>query len=142
METKDKSRGPFAWIIVFALVFCGIAIGGCGKDKGQRQQVAPEVVVVTLAQQQIELTTELPGRTVAYRIAEVRPQVGGIIRECLFREGSDVQAGQALYQIDPSTYQAAFDNAKAALGRAEANLPAIQSREERYRDLLDSRAVS
>jgi len=88
------------------------------------------------------LTTELPGRTTACRIAEIRPQVNGIVQKRLFEEGSDVRAGQVLYEIDPAQYQAAYDNAKAALGKAEANLPSIRLRVERYRELLPDKAVS
>jgi len=88
------------------------------------------------------LTTELPGRTSAYRIAEIRPQVSGRIQKRLFTEGSDVNAGQALYQIDPAPFQAALNNARAAFGRAESTLPALKSRAERYRDSLADKAVS
>ena len=77
-----------------------------------------------------------------YRIAEIRPQVNGLIQKRLFTEGSDVKADQVLYQIDPAPFQAALDNAKAALGRAEANLPSIRSRAERYKELLADKAVS
>ena len=102
----------------------------------------PEVSTVTVQTQKIMLTTELPGRTSAYRIAEIRPQVSGLIQKRLFTEGSDVKAGEVLYQIDPAPFQAALDNAEAALGRAEANLPALRSRAERYRDSLADKAVS
>ncbi len=88
------------------------------------------------------LTIELPGRTSAYRIADIRPQVNGLIQKRLFTEGTDVQAGQELYQIDPAPFQAALDNAKAALGRAEANLPALQSRADRYKEALTDKAIS
>ncbi|MCL1926449.1 MAG: efflux RND transporter periplasmic adaptor subunit [Syntrophorhabdaceae bacterium] len=142
MEPKDRFCGPLAWIMVFTLVFGGMVVGGCGKKDKAQQQAIPEVTVMTVAPRQIELTTELPGRAAAFRVAEIRPQVNGIIRERLFREGSDVAAGQVLYQIDPATFQAALENARAALGRAEANLPAVRSRADRYKELLDSRAVS
>ena len=102
----------------------------------------PEVAAVTVRPQQVVLTTELPGRTSAYLIAEIRPQVNGLIQKRLFQEGSDVKAGQVLYQIDPAPFQAALDNAKAALSRAEANLPAIRSRAERFKELLADKAVS
>jgi membrane fusion protein (multidrug efflux system) len=97
---------------------------------------------VTVPQQKVVLTTELPGRTSAYRIAEIRPQVNGLIQKRLFTEGSDVQAGQELYQIDPAPFQAALNNAKAALGRAEASLPAIRLKADRFREALVDRAVS
>jgi membrane fusion protein (multidrug efflux system) len=103
---------------------------------------APEVATVTLAQQRVELTTELPGRTSPYCIAEIRPQVNGLIQKRLFTEGADVQGGQALYQIDPAPFQAALDNALAALGRAEANLPALQLRADRYKEALADKAVA
>jgi membrane fusion protein (multidrug efflux system) len=100
------------------------------------------VAVVALQPQRVELTTELPGRTTAYRIAEIRPQVNGIIQKRLFQEGSDVKAGQLLYQIDPAPFQVAHESAKASLGKAQANLPSIRLRAERYRDLLLDKAVS
>ncbi len=120
----------------------GLMIGGCGNKKQAAPQAIPEVATITVEPRRIELTTELPGRTAAYRIAEIRPQVGGIIQKRLFEEGSNVTAGQVLYQIDPATFQAAYENAKAALGRAEANLPAVRSRADRYKELLASKAVS
>jgi membrane fusion protein (multidrug efflux system) len=96
---------------------------------------APEVVTVTVARQPVLLTTELPGRTSPYLIAEIRPQVNGLIQKRLFTEGSDVQAGQELYQIDPAPFQAALDNAKA-------NLPALRLRADRYKEALVDKAVS
>jgi len=103
---------------------------------------APTVSVVTVQPQPVLLTTELPGRTSAYRIAEIRPQVNGLIQKRIFTEGTDVQAGDLLYQIDPAPFRAALKNAEAALVRSEANLPAIRSRTERYKELLADKAVS
>jgi membrane fusion protein, multidrug efflux system len=127
-------------------VLTGILIlGGCGQQptKGGPPQGGPsEVAVVTIQPKRLMITTELAGRTSANRVAEVRPQVGGIIQKRLFAEGSDVKADQALYQIDPATYQAALDNAKAALSRAEASLPAIRLKADRVRELLVDKAVS
>jgi membrane fusion protein (multidrug efflux system) len=100
------------------------------------------VATVTIEPQRIELTTELPGRTSAYLISEIRPQVNGIIQKRLFQEGSDVKAGQLLYQIDPAPFQVAYDSARASLGKAQANLPSIRSRAERYKELLVDKAVS
>jgi membrane fusion protein (multidrug efflux system) len=88
------------------------------------------------------LTTELPGRTSPFRIAEIRPQVNGLIQKRLFTEGSDVQAGQELYQIDPAPFQASLDNALAALGRSEASLPATRSRADRFKIAVAENAVS
>jgi membrane fusion protein (multidrug efflux system) len=100
------------------------------------------VGVVTVQPQRVALTTELSGRTSPYLMAEVRPQVSGIIQKRVFSEGSDVKAGQVLYQIDPATYQAAYSSAKAALARAEANVTAVRLKAERYRDLVKIKAVS
>lgn len=101
-----------------------------------------EVEVVTLQPQPVHLVVELPGRTAAFRIAEVRPQVGGIIQKRLFTEGSEVKAGQLLYQIDPATYQASYDSAKAALVKAEALEHSASLKAERYRVLVRTKAVS
>ncbi len=142
MEPKRILEKPLKLAAVVTVI-AGLAMAGsCGGKKQAPPQAAPEVATITVTTQKVELTSELPGRTVAYRTAEIRPQVGGIVQKRLFEEGSAVTAGQVLYQIDPATFQAALDNAKAALGRAEANLPAIRSRVERYKELLESRAVS
>jgi len=127
------------------VVLAGLLAGGCGKqpETGSRQPGGPpEVGVVVVAPQSVTLTTELPGRTSAHLIAEVRPQVGGIIKKRLFTEGSDVKAGQVLYQIDPATYRAAYDSARAAQAKAEANLIPARLKEQRFRDLVKIRAVS
>ena len=98
--------------------------------------------MLTVAQREIVLTTELPGRAAPYLIAEIRPQVNGLIQKRLFTEGSDVEVGQELYQIDPAPFQASLDNAKAALARSEANLPAVRSRADRVKQALADKAVS
>ncbi|HQO77170.1 MAG TPA: efflux RND transporter periplasmic adaptor subunit [Thermodesulfobacteriota bacterium] len=117
-----------------------------GCDNGHGKQAAPgpvpEVATVTIEAQRIELTTELPGRTAAYRVADIRPQVNGILQKRLFQEGSDVKAGQLLYQINPAPFQVALDSAKASLRKAQAALPAIRSRAKRFKQLLDQKAVS
>jgi membrane fusion protein (multidrug efflux system) len=99
------------------------------------------VGVVTLAPERLVLTTELPGRTAAYLVAEVRPQVSGLLLERSFEEGADVEAGQLLYRIDPTSYRAAVDRAEAALAMAEAALPAARARAERLRGLAELHAV-
>ncbi|WP_155316658.1 efflux RND transporter periplasmic adaptor subunit [Desulfosarcina alkanivorans] len=121
-----------------------LAMVGCQKAKKETRQPAPtpQVSVVTVQPQPIMLTTELPGRTSAYRIAEIRPQVNGLVQKRLFTEGVDVKAGQVLYQIDPASFQATLKNAEAALARSRANLPAVQSRVDRYEELLAEKAVS
>ncbi|MCX8110973.1 MAG: efflux RND transporter periplasmic adaptor subunit [Syntrophorhabdaceae bacterium] len=128
-------------IIIPVVIFC-LVFMGCKGPKGPPQSGPPEVTVLKVSQEKITLTTELPGRVSAYRIAEVRPQVSGIIQKRLFTEGVDVKAGEVLYQIDPAPFQAALDNAKGALGRAEANLPAIKQRYDRYKELIVDKAVS
>ena len=129
--------------MVLTALVSGLLLSGCDRQ----QQAAPpppvpEVVVVTVQPQRVELTTELPGRTSPYLVAEIRPQVNGLIQKRLFKEGSDVKAGQVLYQIDPAPFQAALDHAKAALAKAEANVPAIRLKMQRYRELLADKAVS
>jgi len=102
----------------------------------------PEVSFVTIQPEQVTLTTELPGRTTAYLVAEVRPQVSGIVQNRLFTEGGLVTEGEVLYEIDPAPYQAAYDLAVAALSRAEASVPPLALRAERQKDLVPTGAVS
>ncbi len=124
------------------LVFAAVLLTSCSRTQGPPSAALPEVATLTVGRRPVVLTMELPGRTCAYRIAEIRPQVNGLIQKRLFTEGADVEAGQELYQIDPAPFQAALDNAQAALGRAEANLPAIQVRVNRYQQALADKAVS
>ncbi len=130
--------------MVLMAILSFLLLGGCDSGRGQQSPSAsvPEVATVTIEQRQVELTTELPGRTAAYLISEIRPQVNGIIQKRLFKEGSDVKAGELLYQIDPAPFQVALDSAKASLGKTEANLPAIRSKSERYKELIVDKAVS
>jgi membrane fusion protein (multidrug efflux system) len=123
------------------------ALSGCDNRKGEEAGTAPgatktQVSVVTLHPQSVTITAELPGRTTASLVAEVRPQVNGIIQKRLFQEGSEVKDGAALYQIDPASYQAAYDSAVAALQKAEAAVPSAQSKVERYQGLVKQNAVS
>ena len=127
---------------VLMALLCGLSLTACNRQVQAPPTQVPEVATVTVARQSVLLTTELPGRTSPFRIAEIRPQVNGLILKRLFTEGADVKEGQELYQIDPAPFQAALDNAKAALGRAEANLPAIQVRVNRYKQALADKAVS
>ncbi|MEI8195450.1 MAG: efflux RND transporter periplasmic adaptor subunit [Phycisphaerae bacterium] len=146
-------------IVLLAAAF----LQGC-----ERQQAAPpppvsEVVVVTLEPQKVVLTTELPGRTSGYLVSEIRPQINGLIQKRLFTEGSDVKAGEALYQIDPASLQAAQDSAlanldamkkaadraRAALGaslaavtRQEATVTLAQTNRQRLEELFKEKAVS
>ncbi len=137
---KANGFSPMArWAV---LAGCMILWGCDSRQAPPRSQAVPEVAVVVVAPEAISLTTELPGRTSPYLVAEVRPQVTGIIQTRRFEEGHDVKAEEVLYQIDPARYQAAYDRAKAALAMAQATLPALRSRVERYGSVLDQRAVS
>lgn len=138
MRIYDRAKR----IAVVGLLIGVLMLIGCGQQTKGGAPPTPEVTVVTVQSQELVTTTELSGRTSANLIAEVRPQVGGIIQKRLFVEGSDVKAGQVLFQIDPSLYKAALDNARAALARSEANLTAIRLRAGRLRELLTDKAVS
>ncbi len=108
-----------------------------------RQEAAPvEVVVATVEARRLPVTAELPGRTTAFRVSEIRPQVDGIIRERVFNEGGVVAAGQPLYRIDSKPYEAALASADAELQKAEANVAVTTAKARRYRELLGSNAVS
>jgi membrane fusion protein (multidrug efflux system) len=102
----------------------------------------PQVGVVTITPGDVGLVTELPGRLEASRLAQVRAQATGILKQRLFSEGSDVKAGQALYAIDASPYQATFDAAQASLAKAEANLMQASAQAKRYQPLADAKAIS
>jgi membrane fusion protein (multidrug efflux system) len=141
MQLHKTVYGLLSAVAFLTLV---MVLTGCGSGSGQQAgpPPVPEVATVTLQPQRVELTTELPGRTSPHLVAEIRPQVNGIIQKRLFQEGADVKAGQLLYQIDPAPFQVAYDSAKASLAKAQANLPSIRLRTERYRELLADRAVS
>jgi len=137
------------------LLVAGLLISGCESKVAPRPAGPAEVAIVTLRPERVVLTTELPGRTSAYLVAEIRPQVSGLLQKRLFEEGANIKVGDLLYQIDPVPYQAAYDQANAALVTAEsnvataeanvvmaeANLPAIRSRAERLKGLVAIRAV-
>lgn len=130
------------------LLLAGLLLSGCAKKQAPPPPGIPEVAVVTVGTRPIVLSTELPGRTSAYLVAEIRPQVNGIILKRHFTEGTNVREGDLLYQIDPTPYQAALDQAQAALVTAEAdlkvaeaNIPALRSRAERLKGLAAIRAV-
>jgi len=144
MKVQYQTRGGMVrWMAAGAALWCGLSMTACRRQAGPQQAPGlPEVATVTVERKPVLLTTELPGRTSPYLIAEIRPQVNGLILKRLFTEGADVKAGQELYQIDPAPFQAAINNARAALGRAEASLPAIQSRADRFRQALADKAVS
>lgn len=149
--------------LVMATLLASPFFAGCQGEQASPPPPAPEVAVVTVQPQSVVLTTELPGRTSACRVAEIRPQVSGLIQKRLFTEGSDVNAGEVLYQIDPAPFQAALDNADASLlaarqaaeraratlavtianlKRHEATLTLAKTNLQRYENLLKTHAVS
>ncbi len=150
-------------LIIFILFFClWPIIYGCQKTPPPPPQI-PEVVTVTIHPEQIILTTELPGRTYSYHVAEIRPQVSGIIKRRLFEEGSDVKAGDILYQIDPALFETAYENAEANLSvakktadrtkaaleaslasliRQKATVELARKNRERFEELIKEGAVS
>jgi len=122
-----------------------LMMAGCKQSENEpkaKVEIVPEVGVVTIKLQAQSIVTELPGRTVARMIAEIRPQVGGIIQKRAFVEGANVKAGDLLYQIDPAVYRAAFDSAQANVRKSEANLASLKSKAERYAELVKINAVS
>ena len=136
-----------ARVALLATAFVGIAVllSGCNDQKSAQANapaVKPEVSAMQLHPQSVAVTAELPGRTSAYLIAEVRPQVGGIIRSRNFREGSEVKKGDVLYEIDPAPYQAAYDSAAAQLQRAKGAVPSAQAKLDRYTGLSAQSVVS
>ncbi|MBN3162394.1 efflux RND transporter periplasmic adaptor subunit [Pectobacterium brasiliense] len=140
----NKNRGltPLAAVLMLS---GGLMLAGCddgNNQQGGAQQQMPEVGIVTLKTEALNVMTELPGRTSAYRIAEVRPQVGGIILKRNFVEGSDVKAGASLYQIDPATYQASYNSAKGSLAQAQAQAEIARLTVNRYKPLLGTNYVS
>ncbi|WP_338570743.1 efflux RND transporter periplasmic adaptor subunit [Erwinia billingiae] len=139
----NKNRGltPLAAVLMLS---GSIMLTGCDNKEAQQagQQKPPEVGVVTLKNAPLQITTDLPGRTSSFRIAEVRPQVSGIILKRNFVEGSDIKAGQSLYQIDPATYQAAYDSAKGDLAQAVANAQIAAVTVKRYQPLLGTKYIS
>lgn len=137
-----RINGRVKRIATIGILVAGLITSGCGSQQVAPKPDIPEVAVVTVNPERVVLTTELPGRISAYLVAEIRPQVNGIVQQRLFNEGSDVKAGSVLYQIDPAPYQAAYNNAVAALARSEANLPPIRLKAERFRELVAVKAIS
>jgi membrane fusion protein (multidrug efflux system) len=147
-----------------AFLISGLLMTSCeNRQRTAAPPSIPEVSTVTIQPGPVELTTELPGRTSAYRVAEIRPQVSGLLQKRLFTEGSDVKAGQVLYQIDPAPFEAALHNAEAnlaakrkaadrartelsasiaAVSRQQATLALAKTNRRRLKDLVKDRAVS
>ena len=150
----NKHRHPalatFALILIM-LVACsekpatpgGAAPGGAGPaGAAPAAPPSPEVGVVRIAPEAVAIITELPGRLEPSRMAQVRARVAGILQKRLFTEGSDVKAGQLLYQVDSAPYQASLDSALASLARSEANLLQARTQAERYKPLVEANAIS
>ncbi len=153
-----------AIMLCAAFALTGLLAAGCEPGQEQApQRPAPEVATITVQTRKVSLKTELPGRTSAFRTAEIRPQVSGLLKERLFTEGADVEAGQVLYRIDPAPFQAAVENAEANLAavkkgadraravlaasiageaRQRATLALAKSNQTRLTDLVKDRAVS
>lgn len=159
MQVHERVR----LIVVSMVLFCSPLLDGCERQAPPPPPLVPEVAIVTVRLQQVVLTSELPGRTSPYLVAEIRPQVSGLIQKRLFAEGSDVEAGQVLYQIDPAPFQAALDNAAANLAfmrkaaararaaveasiagvtRQRATLELARTNLQRFEELFKDRAVS
>ena len=137
-----KSLPALSQIVVVALAFAATILSGCSESQSAVAPQATEVGVVTLAAQPLTLHSELAGRTSAYMIAQIRPQVGGILQQRAFREGALVRAGELLYQIDAQSYQAALASAQATVERAESTLNAARLKAQRQSELLAIEAIS
>ena len=152
-KSAPALRAPFAALpphLVLksvAVLALAVVLSACGKPSAPAAAAAggmpaPEVGVVTVAPGDVGLVTELPGRLEASRVAEVRARAAGILQERLFREGSDVKAGQQLYRIDAAPYAAALQSAQAGLARSMANLTQATALAERYAPLVKENAIS
>ena len=137
-------RSRIALFVLSALVG-SVALTGCDQAAEQSQASAPKAVpvgVITVKSQALTLKKELPGRISAFQIAEIRPQVSGIVQSRLFVEGHEVKQGQALYQIDPATFEADLAASEASVARAQASIASSKSKASRYSELLKIKAVS
>src|SRR6188768_407178 len=145
-KTPMAARVPQipAWSLLLPLV---LALAACGKGNSGAQPAGggmppPEVGVIRVATGDVGLVTELPGRLEASRVAQVRARAAGIVQERIFREGSDVRAGQVLFRIDAAPYAAANASAQAALAKALANQAKAQALAQRYKPLVEANAIS
>ena len=150
-KTTDPARALLStvkhvgWSVVALVMPLAMLVSACSKSApspGAGAEHVVQVGVITVKAQPVVLKRELPGRATAYAIAEVRPQVGGILKRRVFREGADVKAGEVLYELDSSLYQAAVANARAALAKAEANLVTTKLKAQRYAELAKSGVIS
>ena len=144
--TPISQRTPHSRMTLTALGLAAL-LAGCGQSSTAPAGPAggmplAEVGVITVTPGDVGLITELPGRLEASRVAQVRARATGILQKRLFREGSDVKAGQALFEIDASPYQATYGSAQASLAKAEANLMQASAQSERYKPLIEAKAIS
>lgn len=135
-----QHKQVFKLASLFASLTMVVFLGACSEEK-PHQPASPVIPYIHVSAETVTLTRELPGRVSAFTVAEIRPQVSGIIKERLFEEGSDVVAGQVLYQIDPVIYEAAYRNAKAELARSQADENASRLLMERSAKLVKTGAV-
>ena len=143
--TVRHMKSGLIWAIRVGLApaLAAIVLAGCGTAKpATTAALPPQVSVVKVHRAGVPITTELPGRTSAYLVAQVRARVDGIVLKREFTEGGDVKTGQRLYQIDPAAYIAALNSATASLQKAEANLASTTAQAERYKVLVAANAVS
>lgn len=138
---KLNFRATRNFLLILAMASLS-ACGGADKSASAGGMPPPQVGVVKVQFQAVALQTELPGRVEAMRIAQVRARVNGVVLQRLFTEGSEVKAGQALFQIDAAQYQAALDSVQANLAKAQANLGQAAAQAERNKPLVDARAIS
>ncbi len=159
MKIDDRVK----FILCAGVLVAGMTVFACRSERAAEKPALPEVAVVTVSSERTVLTTALPGRTCAYLVADIRPQVTGIIQKRLFEEGSDVRAGNVLYQIDPAPFQAAYDNAmanvvgarraaekaraaleasKAVVVRQKATLELARTNRWRYEELFKRSVIS
>ncbi len=146
----NKPCGSFCQsaLTLLFLLFFALIIAGCSRDESanapapKAEEGPPEVSVTTLKTQRISFETELPGRTVSPLVAEIRPQVNGIIQKQLFTEGTQVKAGQVLYQLDPAVYEAEYNAARASVRKAESTLANARTVAKRNRELARIDAIS
>lgn len=131
------------FLVPFILSF-GLVLRGCGNEQvsDQTQVSTAKVTVISIQPQSINFSENLPARVQAFRTAEIRPQVGGIIEKVLFAQGSEVKAGQPLYKINSETFEADVNSNRAGLNKAEAEVNRLKIQLERYQQLLPSNAIS
>ncbi|MDO9507057.1 efflux RND transporter periplasmic adaptor subunit [Hydrogenophaga sp.] len=147
-RTRFVSIPPNHLLRGLSVLALAVALSACGKSEAPAAAAAgggmpaPEVGVITVAPGDVGLVTELPGRLEASRVAQVRARAAGILQERLFREGSDVKAGQPLFRIDAAPYAAALQSAQAGLARSQANLTQATALAERYAPLVKENAIS